>query len=283
MIVGAGDISSGSTRDTDTGDLVRAELASGAFSAYTVGDNGYPDGTYSDYQKYDAAWGSFKANTRPAFGNHDYYASSSAAGANQYWNEAPAVPVPGGFTNSNSYYAYDIPNTNWRGIVLNSANTEGPTGNQAPSCAAGSAQLDFLNAQLATTKNTVLFWHHARFSRSTDHPTSQGATGCSKTFYDVAHDNGGDLVMEGHSHLYERFSARDKSGAASPSGLTSVVCGTGGNGFDTIGTSQPSPDKSFTNAWGVCKLTLSDSSAQVDFVAAPGSPGADNATVALRP
>jgi hypothetical protein len=281
-IVGAGDISSGSSRDNQTGDLVRQQLNAGAVSAYTTGDNAYPDGTYSNYKVYNGAWGSFKAKTHPTFGNHDYYASSTAAGANQYWNEAPAVPVPGGFTNANSYYAKDVAGTNWREIHLNSQQTEGPN-NQAPSCAAGSAQIQFLQNQLNTTKNTVLFWHHARFSRSADHPTAEGATGCSKTFYDIAHDNGADLVLEGHSHLYERYSSRDKSGAKTASGLTSIVCGTGGNGFDTLGSSQPAPDKAFTNAWGVCKLTLGPSNAQVQFLPAPGSPGSDSATVALRP
>ena len=95
-------------------------------------------------------------------------------------------------------------NSNWRAIVLNSESTEGPSSNLAPSCAADSPQMIFLNKELDTIKNTVLFWHHARFSASTDHPTSQGATGCSKRFFDVAFDKKADLVVEGHSHLYER-------------------------------------------------------------------------------
>jgi hypothetical protein len=194
VLVGAGDISSGGSRDQETGDLVRAQHNGGAWGVFTTGDNGYPDGTFQNYQVYNAAWGSFKAKTRPAFGNHDYYGSLSAQGANQYWNESPAVPVPGGFTNSNSYYYYDISNTNWRGMVLNSASTEGPRDNQAPSCEVGSPQMNFLNNALNTSKHTVLFWHHARFSASTDHPTSEGATGCSKTFFDVAYDKRGPRV-----------------------------------------------------------------------------------------
>ena len=145
--------------------------------------------------------------------------------------------------------------------------------------------MNFLINELdATLKNTVLFWHHARFSASSDHPTSQGATGCSKTFFDVAHDNGADLVVEGHSHLYERYDSRDKSGTKVAGGLTSVVCGAGGNGFDALQSlPSPTPDVAFTNAWGVCKLTLNTNNAQVEFVPAPGSPGTDSATVAVRP
>jgi hypothetical protein len=284
ILVGAGDISSGGSRDQDTGNLVRAQLNAGAWGVFTTGDNGYPDGTYQNYQVYNSAWGSFKAKTRPAFGNHDYYGSLSAQGANQYWNESPAVPVPGGFTNSNSYYYYDIPNTNWRGIVLNSASTEGPKDNQAPSCAAGSPQMNFLNSALTTTKNTVLFWHHARFSASTDHPTSEGATGCSNTFFEVAYDKRADIVVQGHSHVYERYDTRDKSGTKVSGGLTSIVCGLGGNSFDGLqGSPSPTYDKAFTNTWGICKLTLNTNNAQVNFLRAPDSTVMDSATVAVRP
>jgi hypothetical protein len=284
VLVGAGDISSGGNRDQDTGNLIRTQLTSGAWGVFTTGDNAYPDGTYQNYQVYDAAWGSFRSKTRPTYGNHDYYGSSTAAGSQQYWNEGPD-PTPVQVSNDKSFYAYDVGNSNWKAIVLNSADTEGPSSNQAPSCAAGSTQMTFLNNQLNTTKNTVLFWHHARFSRSGDHPTSEGATGCSKTFFDVAYDNGADLVVQGHSHVYERYHARDKTGASVTGGLTSIVCGTGGNSFDSLGSASPAqaPENSFTNAWGVCKLTLNANNAQVAFLPASGSPGSDSATVPVRP
>src|SRR5215217_9321338 len=287
VLVGAGDISSSGSRDQETGDLVRAELSRGAWGVFTTGDNGYPDGTYQNYLVYDAAWGSFRSKTRPTYGNHDYYGSSTAVGSEQYWNEGPD-PTPVRVSNAASFYAYDVANSNWRAIVLNSVSTEGPSGNQAPSCAVGTPQMTFLinelNTSRSTGKHTVLFWHHARFSAGTDHPTSQGATGCSKTFFDVAYDNGADLVVEGHSHLYERYDTRDKSGTKVGGGLTSVVCGTGGNSSDGLQSlPSPTPDVAFTNTWGICKLTLNTNNAQVDFVPAPGSPGTDSATVAVRP
>ena len=73
----------------DTGDLVRTQLNGGAWGVFTTGDNAYPDGTFNNYQVYDAAWGSFKDKTRPTYGNHDYYGSSTAAGSQQYWNQEP--------------------------------------------------------------------------------------------------------------------------------------------------------------------------------------------------
>src|SRR5215217_3405341 len=211
VLVGAGDVSSGGSRDQQTGDLVRAQLNSGAWGVFTTGANACPDGTYDNYLVYDAAWGSFRNKTRPTYGHHDYYGSSTAAGSEQYWNEGPD-PRPVWVSNANSFYAYDVASSNWRTIVLNAVSTEQPTSNQAPSCAVGSPQMNFLNNELNTTKNTVLFWHHARFSASMDHPTSEGATGCSKAFFGVAYEKKADLVVEGHSHLYERYDTRDKSG-----------------------------------------------------------------------
>src|SRR5215217_3086423 len=149
VLVGAGDISSSGSRDQETGDLVRAELSRGAWGVFTTGDNGYPDGTYQNYLVYDAAWGSFRSKTRPTYGNHDYYGSSTAVGSEQYWNEGPD-PTPVQVSNGASFYAYDVANSNWRAIVLNSASTEGPTSNQAPSCAVGSPQMNFLNNELNT-------------------------------------------------------------------------------------------------------------------------------------
>jgi hypothetical protein len=140
----------------------------------------------------------------------------------------------------------------------------------------------FRSARLLSTLPS-LTWHQARFSASSDQPTSEGATGCSKTFFDVAYDKRADLVLDGHSHVYERYDPRDKTGTKVAGGLTSIVCGTGGNGSDGLqGSPLPAPDRAFTNAWGVSKLTLSSDNAQVDFLPAPGSPGTDSATVAVR-
>ena len=80
------------------------------------------------------------------------------------------------------------------------------------------------------------------------------------------------------------YDTRDKTGAKVAGGLTSTVCGTGGNGFDALqALPSPTPDLAFTNAWGVCKVTLNTNNAQVEFLPAPDSPGMDSVTVAVRP
>jgi len=72
ILVGAGDISSGGSRDQATDDLLRTQLNCGAWGVFTTGDNGDPDGTYQNHQVYDAVWGSFRSKTRPTYGNHDH-------------------------------------------------------------------------------------------------------------------------------------------------------------------------------------------------------------------
>jgi hypothetical protein len=88
FLVGAADISSGGNRDQETGNLID-KLRPHAWGVFTTGDNAFLDGTYLNYQVYDAAWGCFKDMTRPTYGNHDYYDSSTAADSQEYWNEGP--------------------------------------------------------------------------------------------------------------------------------------------------------------------------------------------------
>ena len=80
------------------------------------------------------------------------------------------------------------------------------------------------------------------------------------------------------------YDTRDKTGAKVAGGLTSTVCGTGGNAFDALqALPSPKPDQAFTNAWRSCRLTLEADQAQVEFLPAPDSSGMDSATVAVRP
>jgi acid phosphatase type 7 len=99
----AGDIA-GATSPSDpdyvnaraTGDVVRAVAPT---YALTAGDNAYSDGTLvEDQTKYEPAWGSFKAITRPSPGNHEYQ-TPNAQGYYDYFF--------GGVRTGNEYYATD--------------------------------------------------------------------------------------------------------------------------------------------------------------------------------
>lgn len=101
----------------------------------------------------------------------------------------------------------------------------------------------------------------------------------------VANDR--DLVFTGHSHLYERYSKRNASGAkvADNNGVTQVTCGTGGTNLDGVrATKNPTPDKLSNKVWGVCKVSLAASSYTPSFVKTSSSPAfTDTVTERVNP
>jgi acid phosphatase type 7 len=194
VVTAAGDIASCRwSGDSATGDLVRAIDPT---VALTLGDNVYPDGAPARFANcYDSAWGAFKGKTRPAPGNHDYV-TADAAGYFSYFG-ARAGPCCRG------YYKYDV--GAWR---LYSLNSERRIAAQATWLA------DDMRAHPHTC--TLAYWHRARFSDSTRH----GDSAVVDPLWDAFAANGGDVVLAGHDHDYQRFPRID--------GVRSFVVGTGG-------------------------------------------------------
>src|SRR4029079_19785779 len=103
-------------------------------------------------------WGRVKSLIRPAVGNHEYQ-TSGAAGYFDYFNGAGNASGPAG-DRATGYYSFDI--GSWHLISLNSNCSN-------VSCSAGSAQEQWLRADLASHSNTctLAYWHHPRFSSGT--------------------------------------------------------------------------------------------------------------------
>ena len=106
VMIGAGDIAGYQaivTEDTATGDLVDAQISARPDAyVFTVGDNAYPKGRLSDFDRcYDPAFGSacgsFLARTYPSLGNHEYSDASisRAAGYFDYFAGKAAMTVTG--------------------------------------------------------------------------------------------------------------------------------------------------------------------------------------------
>lgn len=193
-VTAAGDIAScGWAADSATGDLVRAIDPA---VALTLGDNAYPDGTSARFNDcYDPAWGSFKRKTRPSPGNHDYL-TAGAAGYFGYFGERAGPCCRG-------YYKYDL--GKWRLYSLNSERNI-------------TAQATWLARDMRVHPHTctLAYWHRPRFSDSTGHGDSLNAD----PLWDAFAANGGDVVLAGHDHNYQRFPRID--------GVRSFVVGTGG-------------------------------------------------------
>jgi acid phosphatase type 7 len=222
IITAAGDIAvCGNSADSATGDLVRSINPA---VALTLGDNVYPDGSASRFANcYDPAWGSFRSKTRPSPGNHDYE-TVNAAGYFGYFGTRAGPCCRG-------YYKFDV--GRWRLYSLNSER-------------AIATQATWLRNDLRAhpSRCTLAYWHRPRFSDSTVHGDSTAVD----PLWDAFAANGGDVVLAGHDHDYQRFPRIN--------GVRSFVVGTGGASLYNV---APKRIAAYDDShWGVLRLVLSD-------------------------
>jgi acid phosphatase type 7 len=246
-LVGAGDIASDGNADVATGDLIDARPNARVF---TAGDNAYPNGSASDFTtKYEPAWGPFKNRTSPSPGNHDYNTSGASAYKNYFGSVAGLRSV------NPTYYAYTL--GAWRVYALDSN----------ISMAIGSPQYNFVQNDLATNGALceLAYWHHALAS-SGEH----GNDARARPIFALFDAQGGDLVLSGHDHNYERFQKIDSSGQVSASGVRQIVVGTGGTALRGQGFVQPGSEVRNFNSHGIVDITLASTGYSGTFVPAPG-------------
>jgi hypothetical protein len=92
---------------------------------------------------------------------------------------------------------------------------------------------------------------------------------------DVA-DAGVDLVLNGHSHGYERFPAMDGAGNANANGVQEIVVGTGGEDFFPM--TPKAGNVQIANVFGVLRLSLRPGGYDWRFVPIAGSSASDSGT-----
>jgi hypothetical protein len=253
VLVGAGDIADCERHeDSLTADLL--ETIPG--TVFTLGDNAYPDGSISDFEKcYGPAWGrqGIKERTRPAVGDNEYD-TPGAAGYFTYFGDAAGDPATG-------YYAYDA--ESWRVYVLNSEC--GSVGG----CGEGSAQEAWLLQDLAAEpRDCVLaMWHDPYFSSG----PSGGGSSATRNLWRVLSEAGAELVLSGHDHIYERFDAQTGDGHADPErGMVQFVVGTGGGDPDRIQTVAPNSLVRKRGVYGVLRLELGPGAYDFEFISVAG-------------
>jgi hypothetical protein len=151
-----------------------------------------------------------KPATYQVIGNHE--AITNGAGYCAYFAAAAHC-------NSNrrqdgaAFYSFDL--GDWHVVVLNSNCVA------AGGCDVGSRQYQWLADDLASTWRscTLAAWHHPRWSSGFD-----GSNASMQPIWRLLSENGGDLVLSGHSHDYERFAPIDAAGAVNASdGIRSFV------------------------------------------------------------
>jgi acid phosphatase type 7 len=213
---------------------------------FTTGDNQYFFGNSAEYTNcYKPRWGRFLSRTYPSAGNHEYENGTNGSGYFNYFGGRP--------TGDRGVGAYSYTVGNWHVIALNSGPSE-PVG-------PGSAQYEWLRGDLdnnrnsATAKCTLAYWHHPVFTSG----PSAGSNGIMRDVYQLLWENGVDIVVNGHDHLYERFFPQDHLGvrATAANGITEYIVGTGGAPLYDFGPVAANSATRF-KGFGVISFTLKD-------------------------
>jgi Calcineurin-like phosphoesterase len=255
VIAAAGDIAC-APNDPHTGnechDARTAALIAdhpGITDVLTLGDNQYERGTLAQFTgAYDRTWGQFKRKTHPSVGNHEYL-TANAQGYRRYF----------GYSTGRLWYSFNL--GAWHIVALDS-NCEKVGG-----CSSTSPQGQFLRTNLQTDEHKceLLFWHHPRFTRyKTETPV--------KALWTIAYNNGVDVILNGHSHAYERYAPQRPSGLPDGQrGIREFVVGTGGKNHAAPVATRDNLRVTNNTTFGILRMTLEPGSYDWRFVPDPSS------------
>jgi len=167
-----------------------------------VGDMAYDRGTTAEFtSRFFAPYAEILRNTVawPALGNHEGYTSNSATQTGPYYDAyvLPTAAEAGGIASgTEAYYAFDYGNAHF--IVLDSYETSRST---------TGAMARWLESDLAATTQDwiVAFFHHGPYTKGThDSDTEIEHIQMRENLLPILEAGGVDVVLAGHSHIYER-------------------------------------------------------------------------------
>jgi hypothetical protein len=171
-----------------------------------VGDIAYNSGTDQEFT--DRFYAPYEVVLRhtvcwPTLGNHEGASSDSQTQSGPYYEGyvLPTAGEAGGLSSgTEAYYSFDYANAHF--ICLDSHDTP-----RTP----GSAMLTWLASDLAATDQNwiIAFWHHPPYSKGSHDSDDVGDSGgrlrdMRENVLPILEAGGVDLVLAGHSHIYER-------------------------------------------------------------------------------
>ncbi len=175
-----------------------------------VGDMAYGSGRDKEFQaKFFEIYQPTLRNTVcwPSMGNHEGHTSRGKTGVGPYYDAyiTPTKGEAGGVpTGNESYYSFDYGRTHF--VVLNSHDLDRrPTATMAK----------WLREDLAKTSPQridwiIAYWHHPPYTKgSHDSDKEQQLIEMREHIMPILESNGVDLVLTGHSHIYERSMLMD--------------------------------------------------------------------------
>jgi hypothetical protein len=265
----------------DTANLI---AGTGLSEVLLLGDNQYEVGAYADYLAYfDPTWGRALPNLSPVPGNHEYAQDPSARPRGYFRYFGDRVKGPDGL----GYYSYDLgacpDDPCWHLIALSSELCFASGGCDAAADPAdpgpGERMYAWLQADLAANTDrgcTLAYWHHPRFS----HSTGSGASSSVGPLWDLLYEAHADVVLNGHSHNYQRWRPQDPAGARDPDfGIREFIVGTGGRSHYAIagGDRPENLVVAQSDAFGILRLTLKPAGYAWEWVSAAGQPAFEDA------
>ena len=225
--VNAGQIAVRNAYNTYAATNARADLI------LMLGDNAYNSGTDAEYQK--GVFSIYTNNfcntfTYACVGNHDTAQSTTANEAIPMfnWFTTPKNGEVGGLpTGNNLYYSYDHANIHF--VVLDSM--------AASYRQIGSPMLNWLANDLAATTQQwiIVYFHHPPYTKGTHNSdTEADLIQVRQNITPILESYGVDLVLSGHSHVYERsFLVQGHTGLSGTFTNDNLVVGGSG---DPLGT-----------------------------------------------
>lgn len=177
-----------------------------------LGDNAYNSGTDVEYtNNFFGIYGNNILKNHklyPAPGNHDYgNNSSNKASRSMPYHSIFSVPQSGEAggiaSNRQNYYSYDVGN-----IHFLSLDSYGIEGDGTSMLTAGNSELKtWIQQDLDnnTKKWTVAYWHHPPYTKTSHNSDSESdLIAIRQNFITYLESLGVDLIINGHSHGYER-------------------------------------------------------------------------------
>jgi hypothetical protein len=259
-----GDFGGGSTGESQNAANI---AAAGTQFIQTVGDNVYPSAglpdpnfstTYSDFDQRLFKPMAVALKTQaffPANGNKEYY------GDGQFWD---AFPMPG---TNHSWYSYDWGNAHM--LVLDSEQPFAP----------GTDQYSFAQADLAAHQGAtwrVVAVQRPAYSSTSANSSSKPVQQYLVPLFQAQHVQ---LVLSGNSHNYERTHPLT-DGVPAAGGITYVVTGAGGNGFNAFTAAAPRYSAFRESSYyEYAKVTASPTALTVDAVRADTNTVFDTTTI----
>ncbi|MBC8052645.1 MAG: metallophosphoesterase family protein [Sphingobacteriaceae bacterium] len=213
-IAGFGDCGNNSLNQRNVKSQVLKYLGNNYLNAWILmGDNAYSDGTDAEFQaKFFNVYKDDLLKKYPLYpvpGNHDYHDFHSASATDQnkmayYQNfSVPTKGEAGGVpSNTESYYSYDIGNVHF--LALDSY---GPDNKGLHMYDEMSEQVEWVKKDLKANKSkwVVAYWHHPPYTMgSHDSDKESLLVKIRQNFIKTIEEYGVDLVLCGHSHVYER-------------------------------------------------------------------------------